>query len=88
LKIELETPRLLLQTTQEVPDYRKVVFEHAAEEWDAYVRSVDRILDPDTGEYQEVPMGNGDVVKELDGEMHRLPEGAAVPDGMTEVRRQ
>ncbi len=86
-----ETPKwrkLLLQTTKEVLDYRKAVFEHAAEEWDAYIRSVDRIVDPATGEYQEVPMGAGDVVKDLDGKMHRLPEGAEVPAGATRVRQQ
>lgn len=84
-----ETPmwkQRLRQTTQEVLDYRNAVVEKAAQDWDAYIRSKERVRDPDTGEYQEVPYGPGEIVKDADGRMYRLPEGADVPGGMKRVR--
>ncbi len=84
-----ETPmwkQRLRQTTQEVVDYRNAVVERTAQDWDAYIRSKERVRDPDTGEYQEVPYGPGEIVKDADGRMYRLPEGAQVPGGMKVVR--
>jgi hypothetical protein len=47
--------------------------EHAAEEWDSYIRGVDRVKDPDTGDYHEVPYGPGSVWRDAGGQMWRVP---------------
>jgi hypothetical protein len=84
-----ETPewrRRVLNTTRQVLDYRQQVFERAAQDWDDYIRGLDRVRDPETGEEYLVPIGTGAIVKGQDGKAYRLPEGAQVPAGMQELR--
>ncbi len=64
---------------------RRGVLEEASEGWDALVRGMERVPDPDGGPVQEVPNLEGQVWKDPDGKMWRVSPD---PDTEAWVRSQ
>ncbi len=54
---------------------RRGVMDEAFAGWDAFIRDMERIPDPDGGPIQEVPNRDGSVWKDPDGVMWRVPPG-------------
>jgi len=72
-----ETPewrRNIRATVAAVLKGRAGAMGEAAEDWDRYLREVEMVKDPQTGDAQEVPYGPGQVWKDQDGKMFRVPE--------------
>lgn len=72
LRMSPQWKKRQIRVVEEVLKYRSAVMEEAAEEWDAYIRDVERVDDPDGGPPQEVPIGAGKVYKDSDGKMQRV----------------
>jgi len=61
------------RTVQSVLGGRRGAMDEAAAGWDALIRDMDRVPDPDGGDPQEVPNRDGGVWKDPAGVMHRVP---------------
>ncbi len=59
---------------------RRGALDEAAAGWDAFIRDMDRVPDPDGGPPQEVPNRDGRVWKDPQGVMHRVPPDAALEE--------
>jgi len=64
---------------------RMGAMEESAEDWDRYLREVDLVKDPAGGEPQEVPYGPGDVWKDQDGKMYRVPSSQPVQSELSRL---
>lgn len=61
------------EAVQSVLGRRRGAIDEAAAGWDALIRDMDRVPDPDGGDPQEVPNRDGGVWKDPAGVMHRVP---------------
>ncbi|MCL4194422.1 MAG: hypothetical protein KJZ87_21990, partial [Thermoguttaceae bacterium] len=55
---------------------RHGALEEAGAGWDALIRGMERVPDPDGGPIQEVPNLHGQIWKDLDGRMWRVAPNA------------
>jgi hypothetical protein len=83
LLTSLEWKRQQGRAVEDVLSNRRGVLDEASEGWDALIRGMERVPDPDGGPIQEVPNLDGQVWKDLDGRMWRV---SADPDTEAWVR--